>query len=171
MTISDYNRLVDSNSDKLLRYALKLTGEYHWAQDLVQDSYLKLWVHRVKITIEHANPFLYKVLYNKMVDDKRKTQRTQLMENLPEQQRSGRGGSGTGLESKDLLDKAFRQLTDQQKQIILLRDWEGYSYKEIGGILEANESQVKVQLFRARKKMKQVVTSLNNDYSKCDENK
>lgn len=117
--------------------------------------------------MEHATPFLYKVLYNKMVDDKRKTKRTQLMESLPESP----SRAASELESKDLIDQAFKELTDQQKQIILLRDWEGYSYKEIGEILEANESQVKVQLFRARKKMKQVLTSLSNDYSKCDENK
>lgn len=167
MNTSDYNRLVDSSSDKLLRYALKLTAEYNWSQDLVQDSFLKLWMHRTKITMEHATPFLYKVLYNKMVDDKRKTKRTQLMESLPESP----SRAASELESKDLIDQAFKELTDQQKQIILLRDWEGYSYKEIGEILEANESQVKVQLFRARKKMKQVLTSLSNDYSKCDENK
>lgn len=101
-----------------------------------------------------------------MVDDKRKSSRTQLMAALPERQ-----SGSSELEARDLVDQAFRQLTDQQKQIILLRDWEGYSYKEIGEILEANESQVKVQLFRARKKMKQVVTALSNDYSKCDENK
>lgn len=166
MTISDYNKLVDQCSDKLLRYALKLSGEYNWSQDLVQDSYVKLWINRAKISLEHSTPFLYKVLYNKMVDDKRKSSRTQLMAALPERQ-----SGSSELEARDLVDQAFRQLTDQQKQIILLRDWEGYSYKEIGEILEANESQVKVQLFRARKKMKQVVTALSNDYSKCDENK
>jgi len=166
VTISDYNKLVDQNSDKLLRYALKLTGEYNWSQDLVQDSYVKLWIHRAKITLQHSTPFLYKVLYNKMVDDKRKSSKTQLMAALPERQ-----SGSTELETRDLVDQAFRQLTDQQKQIILLRDWEGYSYKEIGEILEANESQVKVQLFRARKKMKRVVSALNNGYSKCDENK
>ena len=166
MTITDYNRLVDQSSDKLLRYALKLTGEYNWSQDLVQDSFVKLWLNRAKITLNHSQPFLYKVLYHKMIDDRRKTRRTQLMVALPEKQ-----SEDSGYESQDLIDQAFRQLTDAQKQIILLRDWEGYSYKEIGEILEYNESLVKVQLFRARKEMKRVVAVLNNEYSSCNENK
>lgn len=101
-----------------------------------------------------------------MIDDRRKTRRTQLMVALPEKQ-----SEDSGYESQDLIDQAFRQLTDAQKQIILLRDWEGYSYKEIGEILEYNESLVKVQLFRARKEMKRVVAVLNNEYSSCNENK
>lgn len=127
---------------------------------------MKLWSNRSKVTPDHAPPFLYRVLYNKMVDDKRKSSRTQLMDRLPERE-TGRDE----LEHKDLIDQAFKELTDEQKQIILLRDWEGYSYKEIGEILEAKESLVKVHLFRARKKMKAAITNLNTDYSNCDENK
>ena len=166
MTTADYNRLVDEKSDRLLSYALKLTNEYGWSQDLVQDSFLKLWLNIEKISVEHSGPFLYKVLFNKMLDDKRKTSRTRLMEVLPE-----RLGHSSRLENKDLVDQAFKQLKDQQKQIILLRDWEGHSYKEIGDILDCNESLVKVQLFRARKKMKKIIDALSKDYTACNENK
>jgi RNA polymerase sigma-70 factor (ECF subfamily) len=47
-----------------------------------------------------------------------------------------------------------------QKSIVLLRDLEGYSYEEIGEILELSESQVKVYLFRARKKMQKQLKGL-----------
>jgi len=74
------------------------------------------------------------------------------------------------LETNDLIEKAFEALTLGQKQIIMLRDWDGYSYEDIGHILEMNLSLVKVQLFRARKKMKTILHSLTTEVKSCYEN-
>jgi len=57
-------------------------------------------------------------------------------------------------EMKEIIEKCLAQLPPVQKSIILLRDLEGYNYKEIGEILELSEAQVKVYLFRARNKIK-----------------
>ena len=151
----------------MLRYALKLTREYNWSQDLVQESFAKLWVNRAKVTLDHGPAFLYKVLYNKMIDDKRKSKRTLLKGIVPEKSSQ----SSQELEHKDLLEKSFDTLEEKQKQIIMLRDWQGYSYKEIGEILDYNESLVKVQLFRARKKIKAVITELSSVKKIYNENK
>jgi len=64
-------------------------------------------------------------------------------------------------ELADVLEAAMRQLPELQRSILLLRDLEGYSYKEIGEMLSLNDSQVKVYLFRARKKMKEQIQSMN----------
>lgn len=165
MTRSEYNSLIDTISDRLLRYALKLTREYNWSQDLVQDSFAKLWINRSKVTLDHGPAFLYKVLYNKMIDDKRKSKRTQLSGVLPEKS----AATSAEVEHKDLLEKAFGQLQERQRQIIMLRDWQGYSYKEIGEILDYGESLVKVQLFRARKQMRAIINELNTTHSKFHE--
>ncbi len=63
-------------------------------------------------------------------------------------------------ELQDLLEVALSTLSTTQKSILLLRDSEGYDYKEIGEILKLNESQVKVYLFRARKKIKKYLKDL-----------
>ena len=57
-------------------------------------------------------------------------------------------------ESNQVVERAVSILPPVQKSVILLRDLEGYSYKEIAEILDLNDSQVKVYLFRARKKIK-----------------
>jgi RNA polymerase sigma-70 factor (ECF subfamily) len=57
-------------------------------------------------------------------------------------------------ESKEIIEKTVGMLPPLQKSILLLRDLEGYSYEEIGSMLELNPSQVKVYLFRARLKVK-----------------
>ena len=166
MTRLEYNRLIDSFSDRLFRYALKLTREHNWSQDLVQEGLAKLWIHRAKVTLDHAPAFLYKVVYNKMIDDTRKNKRTQLSGAVPEKSIQ----TSAALEHKDILEQAFGQLDDKQKQIIMLRDWQGYSYKEIGEILDYNESLVKVHLFRARKKMRAIINQLNTIQTSYNEN-
>lgn len=162
MKSSEYNEVVLTVSDPLYRYALKLTKNVASAKDLVQESFLKLWINREKVDTEYAKPFLFRVLFNKMVDDKRKMKRIQTMEVLPEKQIDGRVYN----EEREIIDQAFEQLEEKQKKIILLRDWNGFSYEEIAEILDINLNQVKVNLFRARKKMKSIVTKIDSSYNK-----
>lgn len=60
----------------------------------------------------------------------------------------------------EILDDALETLNENQRSIILLRDYEGYSYKEIGEIMRLNESQVKINIFRARVKLKSYLGSM-----------
>jgi RNA polymerase sigma-70 factor (ECF subfamily) len=64
-------------------------------------------------------------------------------------------------ESQQVVDRIVSILPPLQKSIILLRDLEGYSYEEIGEILDLSPSQVKVYLFRARNKVKKQLQHLN----------
>jgi RNA polymerase sigma-70 factor (ECF subfamily) len=57
-------------------------------------------------------------------------------------------------EVTEVLEKCLAILPPVQRSILLLRDLEGYDYKEIGQVLDLTESQVKVYLFRARQKLK-----------------
>jgi DNA-directed RNA polymerase specialized sigma24 family protein len=65
--------------------------------------------------------------------------------------------SGPEPDLKDIIDRSLQQLPPLQRSIILLRDYEGYNYKEIADILELNESQVKVYLFRGRQRIKDLI--------------
>mgnify|MGYP002152686501 CR=1 FL=1 len=60
----------------------------------------------------------------------------------------------------EILHEALNTLPEKQKSVILLRDYEGYSYQEIGEITEMSESQVKVYIFRARKALKNYIGSI-----------
>ncbi len=148
-------------SDALYSYAMKLVKESAKAQDLVQESFVKLWIKRDQVEKAGVKPFLFRVLYNKMVDDYRKMKRISHTDSIPES-----SYRDSDLSDKDLIDRAFAQLREQQKSIILLRDWEGYSYEEIAGIMGLNLGQVKVNLFRARKKMKEILIGLDQEQIK-----
>ncbi len=162
MNTFEYNRTVHQYSDRLYRYALKLTRDAESSKDLVQESFLKLWMNKDKVKGDHIKPFLFRVLYNKMIDDKRKMGRIQHVDVIPEKS----GTKNVFGEDRDIIDKAFAQLEDKQRAIIMLRDWDGYSYDEIAKILNISLSNVKVNLFRARKKMKSVINALEHNHKK-----
>ena len=62
---------------------------------------------------------------------------------------------------KEILNEAAARLPEIQRSVLLLRDYEGYSYKEIGEITDLNESQVKVYIYRARVLMKNYLVSID----------
>ena len=64
------------------------------------------------------------------------------------------------LEAREILEKAFKQLKEEYKSLVLLRDYEGYSYEEIAEILDMSLSKVKVYLFRARKQLRSIIQTL-----------
>ena len=64
------------------------------------------------------------------------------------------------LDLQKILHEALDQLPEIQKTVVLLRDYEGYAYDEIGEITGLKESQVKVYIFRARKKLKELLISV-----------
>jgi RNA polymerase sigma factor (sigma-70 family) len=62
---------------------------------------------------------------------------------------------------KSILDQALNTLSDIQKSVILLRDYEGYNYKEIAEVTGLNLSQVKVYIFRGRQKLKNYIGKMD----------
>ena len=69
----------------------------------------------------------------------------------------------TPIKNMDLqsqLNDALDQLPDIQRTVVLLRDYEGYAYDEIGEITDLSESQVKVYIFRARKRLQEILVSI-----------
>lgn len=62
---------------------------------------------------------------------------------------------------KEIINEAVDKLPEIQRVVILLRDYEGYSYKEIGEITELTESQVKVYIYRARVFLKNYLVSMD----------
>ncbi len=64
--------------------------------------------------------------------------------------------------AREAVELGLKQLPEIQKTVLLLRDYEGYSYEEIGEITSLHESQVKVYIFRARTTLKNFLVSTEN---------
>lgn len=106
--------------------------------------------------MEKSKAWLFRTGYNALINFTKRKQRIVYDETMiPE-----RGVENNNYEYKDLVELSLSLLPPIQKSIILLRDLEGYTYEEIGEILEISDSQVKVYLYRARKKIKKQLSDL-----------
>lgn len=144
-------------SENVFRYAFKWTRNEQDSKDLVQDVFGKLWEYRKKVDVQSARPWLFTSMHNALVNFSRKKN---VIEHVGDFQGNMPIMYQPNYALKDLLQKSLAQLSDVQRSIVILRDSEGYSYDEIGDILGLSESQVKVYLFRARKKIKEQLKDL-----------
>jgi RNA polymerase sigma-70 factor (ECF subfamily) len=155
----DFNTVVKEHSNALYGFAVHFLRNKEDARDVVQDSFEKLWLNCEKVEIEKVKSWLFTCTYNAMINFSVKKQRMISTEtgNLPE----GVEMMNSQFESQQVIERTVGILPPLQKSIILLRDLEGYSYEEIGEILQLSASQVKVYLFRARNKVKNQLKQLN----------
>ena len=156
MTINEYNRCVDDFSDGIYRFLLKNIRNTDIAQDLVQESFMKMWIKRKDVNFTKSKSYLFSTAYHTMIDYIRKNERLTSLEGnehylIPTFDNYS--------DLKEVLDIALQQLPEIQRSVLLLRDYEGYSYREIGDITSLTESQVKVYIYRARLFLKKYIVS------------
>ncbi|MEA3317417.1 MAG: RNA polymerase sigma factor [Bacteroidota bacterium] len=157
MTTEQYNTCVKWHSDGVYRFILKNIRDEDKAKDIVQDSFEKLWIQASKISFDKSKSYLFSTAYHKMIDKIRKDKKIVDIDDKdkPEQFHNK---SYTGL--NEILNSALEKLSDIQRSVILLRDYEGYSYNEIADLTDLNESQVKVYIYRGRLALKKYIGSI-----------
>jgi len=158
MDARSYNACVREWSDPLFRFAYKCTGNEEDARDIVQSSFEALWQKRESVAPEKGKAFLFQVAYNQSVDVYRKKGRIQYQEEL----KHNASFHPAHPDLKRVLERALAQLDEQARALVLLKDYEGYRYDEIGQITGLSETQVKVYLHRARKALKQYLVSVEH---------
>jgi RNA polymerase sigma factor (sigma-70 family) len=159
MTAEEYNDCVKLYADGLYRFMLKSTRQTEDARDLVQSSFEKLWEHRSGVDVLKSKSYLFTIGYHKMIDLNRKNSRMEFRESVPDQMVQAQR---TTPRLKELLEKALNRLNERQRALVLLKDYEGYSYEEIAEITGLNITQVKVTLHRARLILKEWLVSVEH---------
>ena len=159
MTEKEYNKCVDLYADNLFRFIVKNLDHTEDARDVVQNAFEILWKHCRDVPFEKAKSYLFTVAYHNMIDHVRKVKRITLVEDFKEETKISEQRVH---DAKKILEKALDRLTDVQRSLILLKDYEGYSYEEIGRITNLSESQVKVYLHRARVQLKEYLVKIEN---------
>jgi RNA polymerase sigma-70 factor (ECF subfamily) len=122
--------------------------------DIVQDTFEKMWRKFREVQYGKAKSYLFTTAYHTMIDVIR---REKFQKDWDDSKTYGLSDSHhyTGL--KEILNEGLKRLPEIQRSVIMLRDYEGYSYQEIGEITGLNESQVKVYIFRARSFLKNFI--------------
>jgi RNA polymerase sigma-70 factor (ECF subfamily) len=159
MTEREYNDCVNLYADNVYRFIVKNLRHEEDARDVVQTAFEKLWRNREEVDNDKCKSYLFTVAYNAMIDHLRKVKRVYLKEEFKEETRiSNRQINNT----KEILEKALARLSETQRSLVILKDYEGYSYEEIGRIMNLSESQVKVYLHRARLQLKDYLVKVEN---------
>jgi RNA polymerase sigma factor (sigma-70 family) len=157
MTLNQYNNCVELYADGLYRFILKSIRDNDKAKDIIQDSFEKLWIKVDEINFEKVKSYLFSTAYHTMIDLIRKDKRSTSIDQIKSEVYVN---FQSVPDIQDVLNTALTRLPEIQRTVLLLRDYEGYSYEEIGEITSLNESQVKVYIFRARSFLKNYIISL-----------
>jgi RNA polymerase sigma-70 factor (ECF subfamily) len=160
MTEKEYNCCVDQYADNVFRFIVKNLKQQEDARDIVQTAFEKLWRNREKVANEKSKSFLFTVAYNQMIDHLRKVKR--MRENGEFTETGQVTYQSHSTTAKKVLQEALDRLNEVQRSLVMLKDYEGYSYEEIGKITGLNESQVKVYLHRARLTLRNYLVSPEN---------
>jgi len=159
MTPYEYNKCVDLFSDSIYRFALKMLKDSDTCHDIVQDTFEKLWLRVGEIAIDKAKSYLFTTVYHATIDQIRKKNR---VGNPVDLEKVNESVSSISPDLKEILNRGLALLPEDQKSVVLLRDYEGYSYEEIGEITGLSESQVKVYIYRARLFLKNYIGKIEN---------
>lgn len=147
MTVKEYNRSVEEFADSVYRFIRADLKDEERTNDIVQDSYEKLWMHVAEIEYRVVKSWLFSTAYHLMIDIIRKERKMTFLESSHE---ADQLSDSQYTDLNEILHAALDRIPEQQRSSVLLRDYEGYSYKEIAEITGQSEAQVKINIYRGR---------------------
>ena len=161
MNAQEFQIQVYPLKNKLFRFAKRMLEHTEEAEDVVQEVFIRLWDRREILGEYRSVEALAMVTTRNMCLDRIKKKRYPVeniedhrgfLENLPMETKTDYS------EEMFRLKRAMEELPEQQKTIVHLRDVEGYEFEDIAAILDMNENAVRVNLSRARKKLREALT-------------
>ena len=154
-----FEKLIVKYRASAVYFAQRYTKDKYIAEDIAQESFTYLYVYKDKYNEKYSfKTYLFTIIRNKSIDYIRKSKREELKDNLcgftyldnPEELLIKH-------ERKYLVINNINKLKEDYKTAIYLIDYEGFSYKEAGIILKKNSAQMKILIFRARRKLKSLI--------------
>jgi len=151
MTVEEFNQAVNQFSDGVYRFVLKNIKDEDKAKDIIQDTYEKLWKKHAEVNFKKVKSYLFSTAYHTLIDLTRREKKQAQWDDVDFKNHSHSEGY---TDLNEVLHEAVDRLPEIQRMVVMMRDYEGYTYKEIGEMTNLSEAQVKVYIFRARKYLK-----------------
>jgi RNA polymerase sigma factor (sigma-70 family) len=161
MDTRDFQIQVYPLKNKLFRFAKRILDHTEEAEDVVQEVFIRLWNRRDSLGEYRSVEALAMITTKNMCLDRIRKKKypvenfedhRRFLENIPMETKADYS------EEMDRVRKAMDELPGQQKMIVHLRDIEGYEFEDIAKILEMNENAIRVNLSRARKKIREALS-------------
>lgn len=151
-----FRQTVVTNESALLKYTMKIINSIAPSEEVVQDSFLKLWQQEFPGEFEHyPKAWLYKVCRNLAIDFLRKQKRMEFNDNLEDI-------LATPCLNDALLDASYilreiNKLSPSEQEVLILKFNDDLSYKEIAELTGLSVSNVGAKIHNALEKIKGVV--------------
>lgn len=158
--ITDFRANVLPMKDKLFRLAQRITLDRQEAEDITQETLIRIWEQRdLWHQIENMEAYALTICRRLALDYVKKVQlKAEKERDVAEYQRSMADDNNEGDDRMEAVRTLMDQLPEVQRTVMLLRDIEGYRYDEIADMTSLTETQVKVYLHRARTRVKEALT-------------
>ena len=161
-----FRTLVERHIDRAYAIALRIVGNAADAEDVVQDTMLKVWTHRGRWQQGRAkfSTWLYRVVSNRCIDLRRKP-RTENVDAVPEVADTQPDASSVieRNEVGNLLEVAMQRLPEQQRVAVILSYHENMSNGEIADVMDTTVAAVESLLKRGRQQLRELLRRHERD--------
>ena len=162
MKSSEFKILVMPYSERLYRMAYRMMGNREEAEDMVQETYVKLWKMKNELpSYKSIEALAIRITRNQCLDclRRRKTGQEIMKTEVLKDQEYDRNPQEVleGKEDADLMHRIINTLPEPQRSLVHLRHIEGKEYEEIAPMVNMNVNAIRVSISRARKQMREVL--------------
>jgi RNA polymerase sigma-70 factor (ECF subfamily) len=162
MPIAEFTKLYDSVFPVLFRVAWRIAGSAEAAEDLCQDAFSRLYEKDMTFpNLDEAKYWLIRVVKNIALNyAKRKQREVRVYEKaLHEEKKEHISGENALVQEETIQDvqEALKGLPVKLQEVLILKEYTEFNYKEIGRILGISEGNVKVRIFRARERLQAIL--------------
>lgn len=167
--------VVKKYQNRIFNLLYQMTGNYHTAEDMAQDTFLKAFSNLRKYKIEYSfYNWLYTIALNIARNHLKRQKILRFIRfdldaggSLPLISKEKTGAVAETEQTNDIMRKAINDLPGKYSELIILRFSEGLSYKEIANILNMPLGTVETRIFRAKKRLKKILKLKYNLDESC----
>ncbi len=153
-----WKMILENYSSRIYSYILNFSGSREFAEEGTQEVFFRMFksIKKIKGKKEDFEKYLYTIAKNYSIDHYRKNKNINIIEDkdylIPRWD--------PDFETKDLVWRGINQLEEEDRELIILREIEGYSYEEISNLLDIPMGTVKSRINRVRLKLAEIIKSL-----------
>lgn len=153
-----YRQVLDHHLGQLMAYATRLTGSVTDAEDIVQETFVRLWTtrHRYDPSKARLSTWLHRIAHNQFVDSYRRA-KTRKPEHDEDSSVQGPDDLLESATQGQLVSQALMQLDERQRSALVLVHYQGMPHKEVADILDVSVDALESMLRRSRKKLKDIL--------------
>ncbi|MGN0144378.1 MAG: RNA polymerase sigma factor [Clostridium sp.] len=155
--IKAFEEIVLKYRESAIKFAIKIINDNFFAEDIVQESFALIYINRARYRNSYSfKTYLFTIVRNKCIDYLRKKKEC-TSDQIETNSKECVEDIILKKEESKILKESFNKLKHDYQVAIYLLEYEEMSYKEIGKIMKKSVPQVKILIYRARKKMKLIL--------------